>query len=392
MFRLLPIVLVCLLTLVGAHASHEFLIKGKDSMRGHLRYVVGKKAYIVAENGVTYKVPLSNLEAQSLVYVNGWIRSKGGTDNYASWIDTSGKGFSASWPRTVYAPTRIEIRAKYEESKKGYHVYESKNYRFVSDSKLEPKVVQRFAVLFETTYKFVTELPLNASGKYLERDEKFKIYLFGEYRNYVRAGGPNGSAGVFIPRTQIVMVPLQVLGLENRSGKWVHVKDESNKVLSHELQHQLTLGTRFPAWYIEGSAEYVASTRYTHGAYHVVNGKTRMFDYVRSKDGLPDGSGRRLGGRISMMPLEQFMKLPYQRFAGSQANQNYAVGLMLTYFFYHADGNGDASGMKAFIKALQQGRSEAEASKYLLRGRTYAQLQEQFRRFCSNGGVAIEFK
>ncbi|MGJ8672253.1 hypothetical protein [Rubritalea sp.] len=370
---------------------YTFSMKGGRELKGSLRYVVDKEVYIVGENGVTYKVAFNKLEPPSLVYVNGWIRKKGGTSNYASWIDTSGAGFSSSWPRTVYAPSRIDIKTKYEEFKKGHYVYESAHYRFVSDSKLEPKVVQRFAVLFETTYKFVMELPLNASGRYLEKDEKFKIYLFGSYKNYVRAGGPAGSAGVFLIRSQTVMVPLQVLGLENRSGKWVFVRDKSNKVLSHELQHQLTSGTSFPAWYIEGSAEYVASTRYTHGAYHVVNGKTRVFSYVRSKDGLPDGSGRRLGGRVEMMSLEEFMDLSYRRFAGIQANQNYAVSLLLTYFFYHEDGNGDAAGMKAYVKALQQGKQEKEARKYLLRGRTPDQLQEQFRRFCSAKGVAIDF-
>jgi hypothetical protein len=392
MARVFCFFLIWLGSIALSYAAQEFLIKGGESLKGNLRYVGSKEAYIVGENGVTYKVPLRNFEPQTLVYVNGWIRGKGGDENYASWIDTSGRGFSASWPRTVYAPTRVEIKTRYDQSEKGFYVYESDNYRFVSDSKLEPKVVQRFSVLFETTYKFVMELPLNASGRYLERDEKFRIYLFGNYGNYVRAGGPAGTAGVFIPRTQVVMVPLQVLGLENRSGKWVHVKGKSNHILSHELQHQLTSGTRFPAWYLEGSAEYVAATRYTHGAFHVVNGKQRMFDYVRSKDGLPDGTGRRLGGRITMMPLEQFMDLPYQSFANQQANQNYAVGLMLSYFFYHIDGNGDASGMKKYIRAIQQGKTEQEARKNLLRGRSYSQLQEQFRRFCSSGGVSIEFQ
>ncbi|MFC5050477.1 hypothetical protein ACFPK9_07615 [Rubritalea spongiae] len=391
MLRIFPVLLVWLLSLLSSYAVQKFTIKDSRTLTGHIRYVVAKQAYIVGENGVTYKVALKDLDPQSLVYVNGWIRSKGGDDNYASWIDTSGRGFSASWPRTVYAPTRIDIQAKYQEFKKGHYVYESTHYRFVSDAKLEPKVVQRFAVLFETTYEYVMELPLNASGRYLEKEEKFKIYLFGNYRNYVRAGGSPGSAGVYLPRTQMVMVPLEMLGLEDRGGEWVYVKDVSNKVLAHELQHQLTGGTRFPAWYIEGSAEYVASTRYTHGAYHVVNGKTRMFDYVRDKDGLADGSGRRLGGRIAMMPLEQFMDLNYQNFSRGRVHENYAVALMLTYFFYHEDGNGDAAGMKAYIKALQKGKVEKEARKHLLRGRTHAELQEQFRRFCSTGGIAVEF-
>ena len=144
-------------------------------------------------------------------------------------------------------------------------------------------------------------------------------------------------------------------------------------MLSHELTHQLCAGPGFGSWYIEGGAEYVASTRYTHGVYHSNNAKQRVFGYVRDKEGLDDGSGRRLGSRIAMTSLERYMNLPYTNFAGGKdANKNYGVALLL-------------------IKAVQQGKSEGESQKLLLANRSYSQLQQEFRKFCAKGGINLEF-
>lgn len=303
------------------------------------------------------------------------------------------RSFSKSWPRTVYGPQSIKLKRVQLLTKTQPLIYESANYRFILDSKAEPKVVKRFAVLFEATYKYVLALPLNASAHYRPKDKKFPIYLFRDFASYYRAGGPQGSAGVYMPRTGVIMVPMPVLGVRWAAGKWKSVKKDNNSVLSHELVHQLTDGVRFTSWYLEGSAEYVAATRYTHGAYHGGSStKQRAFQYVRSKQGLKDGSGRRLGPRFNLMSLERYMNLPYSQFTGSEGNKNYAVGLLLTQYFYHKHGRGDAAGIKNYIKAIQQGSSEREAQKHLLAGKTYAQLQEDFRRFCGQGGISIKFE
>lgn len=307
-------------------------------------------------------------------------------------IKTPDSAFRKPWPRTVYGPQTIGLKTRYDLSKNGNYVFESAHYRYVSNAKIEPKVVQHFAVLFESTYKYVMALPLNATAQYLSDEGKLAIYLFGDFDSYHRSGGPSGSAGVYMPSTNSVLVPLPVLGVQWTGKKWVIRKGAGNHVLSHELAHQLTAGVNYASWYLEGSAEYVASTRYTHGAYHPGNGKQRVFDYIRSKDGLKDGSGRRLGSRLEMMELERFMNLPYRVFAASDANKNYGIGLLLSYYFYHKDGRGDGARMKQYIKAIQQGESEVRAQKLLLGSRSYKQLQDEFKKFCAQGGLTLVFK
>jgi len=307
-------------------------------------------------------------------------------------IQTPDSAFRKPWPRSVYGPQSINLKTRRDLTKNGTYAFESTHYRYISNQKIEPRMVKRFAVLFETTHSYVLSLPLNASAHYRQSSDKYLVYLFGDLDSYHRSGGPVGSSGVYMPRTGAVMVPLPVLGVRWNGKKWVIEKGDGNNVLSHELAHQLTMGTRFGAWYIEGSAEYVATTRYTHGMYHAgTNNKKRVFNYIKSKDGIDGGTGRRLGRRIKTLRVESLMHLPYRQFAGAGANHNYGMGLLLTYYLYHEDGRRDGAAIKRYIKARQQGQSEKAAQVELLGGRSYAQLQESFRKFCASGGVTLLF-
>lgn len=367
-------------------------VEGGEVHEGEVKFVQDGAIFFKTTIGSVVKIPMTTLNSGGKKIINNWIRERGGSKKYASWIGVTNQSFSKPWPRTVYGPSSIQLKKVQSLTKKKLLIYESSNYRFLINTKVEPRVVQRFAVLFEATHKFVFALPINASGHYMDKGSKFPIYLFGDYESYHRAGGPEGSAGVYMPKNQSVLVPMPELGVSWDGRKWEYKKGDSNRVLSHELTHQLCAGPAFSSWYIEGGAEYVASTRYTHGVYHSNNGKNRVFSYVRDEDGLGDGSGRRLGSRIPMMSLESFMTLPYSKFAGRlDGNKNYGVGLLLTYYFYHHDGRRDGAKIKDYIKAVQLGESERDAQKHLLGNRSYLELQEDFRKFCANGGITLKF-
>ena len=386
--------ILALLSLVATVAAKPMMLRvvGGDIHEGVIKLVRDEAIFLQKPSGSVVRIPMAMLNPSGKRMVNSWIHERGGSTAYASWIGTTNQSFSKSWPRTVYGPTSIQLKKIQSLSKKGLLIYESANYRFLINDKVEPRVIQRFAVLFEATHKFVLSLPINASGYYMDKGAKFPIYLFGDHTSYYRAGGPKGSAGVYTARNQSVLVAMPELGVEWDGRKWEYKKGQSNRVISHELTHQLCAGPAFSSWYIEGGAEYVASARYTHGVYHSNNGKQRVFDYVRDKDGLDDGSGRRLGSRIPMVSLESYMNLPYAAFAGDgEANKNYGVSLLLTYYFYHHDGRGDGARIKQYIKAVQQGKSERESQKLLLGNRSYSELQEEFRKFCAKGGINLEF-
>ncbi len=46
------------------------------------------------------------------------------------------------------------------------------------------------------------------------------------------------------------------------------------------------------------------------------------------------------------------------------------MGCLLTYYWYHQDGKGDAARIKEYLKLLQTGVSEEQAREKLLNGRS----------------------
>jgi hypothetical protein len=109
----------------------------------------------------------------------------------------------------------------------------------------------------------VRELPLAISGG-VKQEGKYQILLFETEQSYNSAGGPPGSAGVFIGGKNIVMVPLTSLGVRPVGSGYMLDRDKSNKTLPHELVHQLTPDNYYAhgsmGWFTEGLAEYVAVT------------------------------------------------------------------------------------------------------------------------------------
>ena len=168
-------------------------MKSGQRYEGKLQKIQSQVLTMVETNGRVRPIRYRDLSAYSQQQVQQWAQKQGGSIDFASWIATPDSAFRKPWPSTVYAPVSSGAKAIYGEFKKGTYVYESTHFRFVSDSKLEPRVVNKFAKLFETTHKLLTSMPVNPSCQYKERDEKYPIYLFGTYSNYLRAGGVNGS-------------------------------------------------------------------------------------------------------------------------------------------------------------------------------------------------------
>lgn len=370
-------------------------LKNGQAFEGSIREVKDKVVLFYTTGGSGYRIPMENLHSSGKRSVKQWIQRRGGSMQYTSWIGTSNRYFSRPWPRDVQGPSSIGLKKRYDLNKKGLYVYETNHFRFFANTEMDLRVVERFSVLFETTHKFVTSLPLNASANYMENHGRFSIFLFGDMQSYYRSGGVRGSAGVYIPRNDSILIPLQSLGVTWNGKTWKYKPKKNNRVLVHELTHQLTAGVNFAAWYIEGSAEYVAATRYTDGAYHGVfhmkDHTKDVFAYVTQRGNSDIGSGRGLGKEIKMPSLKRFMTQSYSSFSRNNANRNYGVAALLTDFYYHKEGRGDGSSIKKYIKAAQSGASEQAAQKLLMGNKSYAQLEKEFQRYCARQGVKISF-
>jgi len=300
--------------------------------------------------------------------------------------------FDSPWPQIIKATEDPGITIVAEDPEKKSFIYESANYRYVCDVRLTKAVVKAFAVMFEATHLFCSSLPLALDGGTVG-EGKQQIELFKEKEDYVRAGGPPSSAGVFISKRGVVMVPLTSLGVKPFGSGFMLDRTKDSRALPHELTHQLTPHPYFKqgamGWFSEGLAEYVANTPYQSGSYHVHNNQKDIIEYVTGTGSKGKG-GRSLGTKIKLPSLSSFMQQEYPEFL-EHPQLNYGCALLLTYYFFHMDGDGDGKRIKAFLKALKEGKDGEQALEYLTDGRSFEKVQTEFTKAWGRKGVDFNF-
>lgn len=300
--------------------------------------------------------------------------------------------FDAPWPERIRYSEDPEIATVEENPDHKRFVYESANYRFTSDVRLAKSVVKGFAVLFEATQLYCRTLPLGCTGG-VKTNGKYRIELFEKSADYEKAGGQPNSAGVFIPSREVVLIQLDSLGVKPVGSGYMLDRDKSSKTVPHELTHQLSppwfFAPEVEGWFVEGFAEYVARTPYRSGSFDV-RGNQKAIVAAATGTGADGLGGWALGTDITMPPLEEFMTQDYRGFQ-SRGALSYGCALLLTNYFFNADGDGDARRIKAFLNALREGKKGGEALKPLLDGRSYRQLEAEFARDCKRKGVEIRF-
>lgn len=301
-------------------------------------------------------------------------------------------GFDGVWPDDAKVPEELNIEIVKEDDASKVYIYRSTHFEFTSNVQLKKRLVSGCAKVFEATHEYLRLLPLNntLTGPI---KEFFPVQLFEKKEQYFAAGGMANTAGVCIGRgnKSRVLVPLESFGVR-KTGKdyTIDPKGGDWHVLSHEITHQLMdYRAKSAIWYTEGSAEYVGCTPYTGGRFKVSTNRGAILEYLTDY-GKDNTGGRHLGKDITMIDMETFMSMSQDRFM-SNANTNYALGCMLTYYFYHLDGAGDAARVKAYLKELLAGVDEAKAREKLLDGRTYVQMGEDFAKGMRKYSIKIKF-
>lgn len=347
-------------------------------------------AKLKLDTGKTVTIPLAKLSDEDRKFI-GEQADKGDQTKTA---EKEALNFDQPWPDNVKFDEDPQVEIVSEDKEANRYVYESASFRFVCDVRLSKQVVKGFAVMFESTFAYCRALPLAITGG-VKTDGKFQILLFEKKESYVDAGGPADSAGVFIGAKQVVMVPLTSIGVKQVGSGYMLDRDVSNRTLVHELTHQLTPRPYYQpgamGWLTEGIAEYVAATPYRNGRFKVKSNFDDIVAYATAyaKD---DSRGRALGKDISAPPLKEYIMMSYEGFTGSSANFNYGLGLLLTTYFLHLDGEGDAARIKAFLKALRDGKQGQEAVDVLLGGRSYEEMEEAISKGWRRKGINIEFQ
>lgn len=344
--------------------------------------------------GKELTMPLERFSQEDRDFVENWepeTKEENGSEKDKITDAQIEKYFNLPWPKLVSVDSGLDIEEEKGEDES--FIYRSPNYEFISNTKLSKVVVKRFAVLFEATRQYVQELPY-ASLKAYQEGKRYQVFLFDTEQSYIRAGGPQGSAGAYFPDKDVIMVPCQSLGLVKRGSSWAVDYDKTNKTLPHEITHQLMDSEYYAAgamgWFSEGIAEYIAATPYRSGKFSVNKAQSAIEQNMTGFS--DDGQGRNLGEEFEAPDLQEFMMLDYGQFAGRNANFNYGLAALLVTYFNHYDGEGDAENMKNFLRALKDGKEGLEAIEALKAGRTFDELEADITKGWRKRGVKINFK
>lgn len=392
----IPILPAILLTLNTAHAHHIERVWTDDQgrkVKAVLASIENGSALLLLPDGRELPYPLAKLSKIDQAFIK-----KYGLDGHEEETPDGNieepviDNFNDPWPDRVTFEGDPEIVTVTESPEESTFIYESANYRYNCDVRLSNSVVKGFAVLFEATHQFTRALPLAINGG-KKIDGKYQIFLFETEESYNKAGGPPGSAGVFIGGKNIIMVPLTSLGVRPVGSGYMLDRDKSNKTLPHELLHQLTPRRYYAkgavGWFTEGLADYIGVTPYRSGSFNVKTNFKPIVDYVTAygKDG---NGGRAIGEEINLGPLKKFMLMPYSEFLANP-QVNYGCGLLITNYFFHMDREGDAARIKKFLQALNAGKQGEAALEVLLDGQTWLELEQDIAKAYSRKGVDFTF-
>lgn len=392
----IPILTAILLTLNTAHAHHIERVWTDDQgrkVKAVLASIENGSALLLLPDGRELPYPLAKLSKIDQAFIK-----KYGLDGHEEETPDGNieepviDNFNDPWPDRVTFEGDPEIVTVTESPEESTFIYESANYRYNCDVRLSNSVVKGFAVLFEATHQFTRALPLAINGG-KKIDGKYQIFLFETEESYNKAGGPPGSAGVFIGGKNIIMVPLTSLGVRPVGSGYMLDRDKSNKTLPHELLHQLTPRRYYAkgavGWFTEGLADYIGVTPYRSGSFNVKTNFKPIVEYVTAygKDG---NGGRAIGEEINLGPLKKFMLMPYSEFLANP-QVNYGCGLLITNYFFHMDREGDAARIKKFLQALNAGKQGEAALEVLLDGQTWLELEQDIAKAYSRKGVDFTF-
>jgi hypothetical protein len=389
---------------LAEEAPRKWTNTAGQSFEGTFVSASADKITIRRADGKVFEVERAKLSADDLAYADK--ASKGAAagpagaapqvfDDYLARMLAGYTGgnpnFDAPWPKDAGITEEPKIQTIDERPDEKIFIYESDHFRFQSNVVLRPSLIAKVAAMFEASYQTHLAIPLNNRRTRSPKAAKLRAFLYETKEQYFAAGGPTGSAGVYMGRDDKFMVPLEKLGVQKvGSGYMFDYKGDFSTVY-HEITHLLwaDIGPMAGIWMTEGFAEYIACAPYSNGRFSFIKQPSYALEYATGY-GKKDGGGRALGDEFSMPRLEEILNWSQAKFY-EDGNRNYGFGLLLVYYFILMDGDGTGANFKACIKACQEGKKPSEALAVLMAGRSYEELEKAISAAFKRKGIRISF-
>ena len=305
----------------------------------------------------------------------------------------SGGDVKNAWPKSTGLDAPPNATAIKEDVAAKEFIYRTAHFEFRCDAKLGADVVREFGRIFEGTLTVNSELPLALNPKPEDGNEFFVAQLFTDTEDYFRAGAIPGSAGVYMGGKKSIFVPLASLGVKAVGKRFMLEQRAENTTLIHEITHQMMNHwiRKLPEWYVEGSAEYVAAQKYHMGRFSLTGPGANVRKYLHDHKGVWEK-------KFTMWHLNYLMHVGNRQWnaavggAKPESMRNYASATILTYYFYHVDGKGDAANIIAWLRAIESGTPEKQATAdHLIRGRSFQDMEKEVSKAMMKEQLALDF-
>jgi len=337
------------------------------------------KVLLLPANGTT-SVPVftHQLRGTDRAAVDAWVPPGRRAPGVNAEITRNPSG----WPLTVALKEDPAFTVVEENRDAQRYIYRSDHFEFTSRQRLNGRIVREFSRLFELTFETVAALPLRLDPE--PPRGYYQVVLYASSAEYVAAGGPKKSGGLYRGSTGEVMVPLPSLGVrKQRAGHWTMEDPGSNQPLLHEVTHQV-MGpwlTVLPMWLIEGAAEYIAAARCSPRKLTLHAGPDNLFTFLREQMGVPNRAiDLRHPQRLMVMDFDKWQR----DLAGRDGIKNYYSAMLLFYYYAHLDGDGTGRHLMAYFKARVASPTPdddtADRAAHLLRGRSWEDLWNDIAR------------
>jgi hypothetical protein len=315
----------------------------------------GDSVLLKLASGQTVPFPLARLSAEDQAFAKAQASSPAAmpTAATATKPDTARIPLEKrTWPQNVIVPAKaVEIAAISENAADRKYVYQSEAFEFSSQAKLAGSVMKEVARTFEATKFLIESLPWGVQCKPPEGRPRFIAALYETRNDYIAAGGPEMSGGVYSSGDKIFKIPFQSLGMEKRGQTYFKDDNYSNGTLIHEITHQLMddyLGF-LPKWVVEGTAEYTEMLPYKSGTFRADGHKSGIkqdLDEWQQRGFIPD-----LGSLEKMITMNRD-----QWDAECETSEKMAAmyhrSQLLVYYFSHLDGDKKGTRFIKFMEAV----------------------------------------
>jgi hypothetical protein len=301
----------------------------------------GANVSLKLKDGSVASVPLASLSAPDQEFVRSQPKATA----------TSVPVEKRTWPEAVQVPTaEIEKVALVRTGEKEF-VYQSESFEFSSQAKLLPSLIKEVARTFEATKRLVEALPWGIECQPPGGMERYLSALYETRADYIAAGGPENSGGVYMTRDKTFRIPFESLGIRKLGESFTRDSDFSNDTLIHEITHQLMHDYLpfLPQWAVEGTAELTQMMPYKSGTFRVVSHEKGLREYLGGRSKLTSAKLPRFKELFRMTRTEwDRQSAAGASLLGEKSRQHelYQQSALLVYYFNFLDGEGPEQGRR----------------------------------------------